>query len=216
MKEMNFFNEFLLQKAKARARFIKIVVIAVAFVAILAGVWLFFIAIRIAVDAELAELETALAHPKYAEAKIEIARIEQRLVALNTYYNSLSELDRRISTFHKLDPDENYEIMRAFPEGVYLRNLSIDGLNLNISALAVDINLIPATIQNLYDTGLFFEILPPSTTLVSTVMDAGTQYVEYVPEEYWFETEDDNGETIMKADIYDFTIRAVFNIKEVD
>jgi len=164
---MNFFSEFLLKKAKRRQNSLFGIVGVSAFFGILILVYAYFsIIVKGGVDRELKNIEDQLADPKYAAAKVEVARLNREIDALNNYLSALSEVDRRISAFHKLSAEENYIIVNAFPEDTYMARFEITENVLKLNGFTAYIELVPAITQNLQDTGLFSVIYPPLTKWV--------------------------------------------------
>lgn len=209
MRDMNFFNEFLQQKVKAKQSFFIASVAVIVFFGALLGVYfVFFMQYKFLNDKYL-DLEAKLLLPKYAEARVQIAEAEAKLAALNNYLSTLESLDEKISALHKVTAEENYKISRCFPEHTYMTSYSIKERILEIEAIAFSLDEVPALTQNLRDSGLFSYVGPPSGASLERIYDGDYRWDDGLDEtfELYDSSEQDAGE--FKA-AYKFTVQAYF------
>jgi len=160
---MNFFNEFLHLKAKARMVMVRTIIGSAVFIGILASVFLFLSIQNALVKADVERITKEIEDPKFEAAQKEIDQLTKQIAALNNYLTALEGLDKRIEALHKFTSDENYIIMEALPEGLYLSSFTVQASDITLTGVTGDINLIPAAVENLTNTGLFSVIHPPST-----------------------------------------------------
>lgn len=163
MKEINFFNEFLKEKVKAVGSLIRTGIITLFIGILLIGGYAYLEMEYNTVNVEAIELEFALNDVMLARKKAEVIDEEGKLKALNNYLTALKEVDKRINYLHNLTADENYKILNAFPIGTYLESFEVNEMDLTLVGHALTVDLVPAIVQNLSDTGIFTTVYAPQT-----------------------------------------------------
>lgn len=166
MKDMNFFNEFLKEKVKAVRDFIRTVIITLIVSILMLGGYAYLMIEYNNINSQALDLEGMLNDITLLSKKLEVADEERKLEALKKYLSALKELDRRISLLHNLTADENIQILNSFPVGTYLESLEMNEWNLKLVGYALNVDLIPAIVENLSESGLFTSVYAPQTKWV--------------------------------------------------
>jgi hypothetical protein len=161
---MNFFSGLLKQKAKSQLSLLRSAFIAFVVAAGLLGVYFYLEYLYYQEDMRVVNAQAKLQNPDLLLMVAKAESMQRQNDALDSYLSALTELDRRINMQHKFTATENYEIMKAFPPGTRLYSLNFTTTTLAISGVAINLDLVPATVQNLTDSGLFTFVYPPSTS----------------------------------------------------